>query len=155
MGSHPARVSDTAAAIDGTAGIEARSASERKVQLLGGPGKGKRTTGNLCTPGTNVVMAGKLVRRHCTNSTSKTYHGDQWVTCELEVRGSEFVRHKINGEVVLEYTRPQLDDRDGDAKALIASRNGDKMLNSGSISLQSESHPCEFRNIMLRPLKAN
>ena len=126
-----------------------------EVQLLGGPGKAKRTTGNLCTPGTNVVMGGKLVRRHCINSKSKTYHGDQWVTCELEVRGNNFVRHKINGEVVLEYTNPQLDDRDGDAKPLIASRGGDKMLKTGTISLQSESHPCEFRNIMLQPLKGN
>ena len=126
-----------------------------EVQLLGGPGKAKRTTGNLCTPGTNVVMAGKLVRRHCINSKSKTYHGDQWVTCELEVRGNDLVRHKINGEVVLEYANPQLDDRDGDAKTLIASRGGDKMLKTGTISLQSESHPCEFRNIMLRPLKRN
>lgn len=126
-----------------------------EVQLLGGLGKGKRATGNLCTPGTNVVMAGKLVRRHCTNSKSKTYHGDQWVSCELEVRGNDFVRHTINGEVVLEYSKPQLDDRDGDAKPLIAARNGEKMLSSGTISLQSESHPCEFRNIKLLPLKAN
>ncbi|MEM0926701.1 MAG: DUF1080 domain-containing protein, partial [Planctomycetota bacterium] len=29
-----------------------------EVQLLGGTGKGNRTTANLCTPGTNVVMKG-------------------------------------------------------------------------------------------------
>ena len=42
-----------------------------EVQLLGGLGDGKpRTTANLCTPGTNVVMSGKLVTAHCINSTS-------------------------------------------------------------------------------------
>jgi len=50
-----------------------------EVQLLGGNGKDPRTTGNLCTPGTNVVMDGELIERHCTNSGSKTYHGEQWV----------------------------------------------------------------------------
>ncbi len=43
-----------------------------EVQFLGGPAKGERPTGNLCTPGTNVVRDGKLVTQHCTNSTSKT-----------------------------------------------------------------------------------
>ena len=57
-----------------------------EVQLLGGTGRGVRPTANLCTPGTHVVMDGKLWTPHCTNSSSKTYHGDQWVTVELEVR---------------------------------------------------------------------
>ena len=50
-----------------------------EVQLLGGNGVDNRNTGNLCTPGTHVVMNGKLVKRHCTPSNSKTYHGEQWV----------------------------------------------------------------------------
>ena len=53
-----------------------------EVQLLGGFGK-PRTTANLCTPGTNVVMDGKLETRHCINSKSKTYEGDQWVRVEV------------------------------------------------------------------------
>ena len=44
-----------------------------EAQLLGGKGTGKRTTLNLCTPGTDVVMKGKLLKRHCISSTSKTY----------------------------------------------------------------------------------
>ena len=80
-----------------------------EVQLLGGFGDGKpRTTLNLCTPGTNVVMSGELHTPHCTNSTSKTYDGDQWVRVEVEVHGDEVVRHTIDGETVLEYTRPQI-----------------------------------------------
>lgn len=33
-----------------------------EVQFLGGDGKNPRQTGNLCTPGTNVVLDGKLPR---------------------------------------------------------------------------------------------
>ena len=125
-----------------------------EVQLLGGKEKGKRSTGNLCTPGTHVVMKDKLVTRHCISSTSDTFRGDQWVKASVEVHGNDKIRHRINGKVVLEYTKPQLDPKDGDAKAWLALRNGDKMLTKGSISLQAESHGCEFRNIRLKKLPA-
>jgi len=124
-----------------------------EVQLLGGGGQGDRPTANLCTPGTHVVLGGKLHKRHCTNSKSKTYHGDQWVTVELEVRGNKLVRHIIDGKTVLEYTQPQLDERDGDAKKLIEKQQGDKMLGGGSISLQAESHPVEFRKVEIMELE--
>ena len=76
-----------------------------EVQLLGGLSDGKpRTTANLCTPGTNVVMNGKLRHAHCTNSKSKTYDGDQWVRVEVLVHGDELIRHIVEGETVLEYT---------------------------------------------------
>lgn len=120
-----------------------------EVQLLGGnpDGTGERPTVNLCTPGTNVVMDGKLLTRHCTNSTSKTYHGDQWVACEIEVRGNKVIRHIIDGKTVLEYTKPQLDPKDRIAKAILEKRGDDLMLSGGTISFQAESHPCEFRKI--------
>lgn len=122
-----------------------------EVQLLGGDGKNPRTTSNLCTPGTNVVMADKLFLPHCTSSTSKTFHGEQWVIAEVEVLGNESVRHFVNGELVLEYKQPQLDERDAHAKEL-SQKAGSKMLSSGSISLQSESHPIEFRKVELLDL---
>lgn len=122
-----------------------------EVQFLGGSGTGERSTANLCTPGTNVVMNGELVTRHCTSSKSKTYHGDQWVTVEIEVRGNTLMRHTIDGQSVLEYTEPQLDDRDAHARELIA-KAGSKALSSGTISLQSESHPIEFRKVELKKL---
>jgi len=121
-----------------------------EVQLLGGGGKGERTTGNLCSPGTHVEMDGKLETRHCINSTSKTFHGDQWVTLEIEVRGSGRIVHSINGEKVLEYEKPQYDPKDGDAKALI--KDGAVLIEGGSISLQAESHPVEFRKVEILPL---
>lgn len=122
-----------------------------EVQLLGGNGVDKRQTGNLCTPGTNVVMQDELVTRHCTRSGSQTYHGDQWVTAEVEVRGDEIVKHFINGDLVLDYTKPQLDPKDEDAKKLI--KGDDLMLCSGTISLQSESHPVEFRKVEIKILE--
>jgi hypothetical protein len=117
-----------------------------EVQLLGGAKTGERTTANLCTPGTNVVMDGKLVTRHCTSSKSKTYRGDDWVTVEIEARGGKLIRHIMDGETVLEYQEPQLDDRDAHARELIK-KNGGKLLSGGTISLQSESHPVEFRKV--------
>lgn len=127
-----------------------------EVQFLGGLGEGPRTTANLCTPGTNVVMAGELVTRHCTDSTSETYDGDQWVAVEIEVRGGEVIRHLIDGKVVLEYSEPQLDPKDPRAEALIAARKAEDslMLTGGTISLQAESHPVEFRKVELLPLEA-
>lgn len=123
-----------------------------EVQLLGqDEGGDERSTGNLCTPGTNVVMDGKLERKHCINSTSKTYPGDQWVTCEIVVDKGK-VSHLINGETVLEYTEPQLDPNDADARRLID--DGHPLeLTSGYISLQSESHPVQFRKIEIMELE--
>jgi hypothetical protein len=122
-----------------------------EVQLLGGRQSGKRTTANLCTPGTNVVMNDKLFMPHCVDSTSKTYRGNQWVTVEVEVKGNQIIRHIIDGETVLSYTKPQLDPTDADAQKLIE-KGAPLMLDKGTISLQSESHPVQFRKVELRKL---
>jgi hypothetical protein len=122
-----------------------------EVQLLGGDGTNDRSTANLCSPGTHVMMGDRLITQHCYNSTSKTYHGDQWVTVEVEVRGNEVIRHILEGEVVLEYTQPQLDDKDGDARLLIEA-GAPIMVGEGYIALQAESHPTEFRKVELLPL---
>jgi hypothetical protein len=119
-----------------------------EFQFLGGTGAGERSTGNLCTPGTNVVMDGQLVTRHCTSSRSGTWHGDRWVTAEIEVHGGGHIRHLIDGQVVLEYDAPQLDPADADAKRLI--HGADLILREGWIALQSESHPIEFRKVEIR-----
>lgn len=121
-----------------------------EVQLLGGDAEGERHTGNLCTPGTNVVMGSKLVLQHCFDSTSPTYRGDRWVELEIEVRGHGTIIHRIEGEEVIRYEQVQLDERDPDAKRLI--KDGKLAISGGTISLQSESHPVQFRNIRLRPL---
>lgn len=121
-----------------------------EVQLLGGNAQGERTNANLCTPGTNVVMDGKLIKQHCTSSTSKTCRGDEWFTVEVEVKGSEGFRHFVDGEEVLSYQSPQLDESDENARKLI--KDGKLLLDGGTISIQSESHPVEFRKIELLDL---
>lgn len=119
-----------------------------EVQLLGGGGNGERPTMNLCTPGTNVVMDGELLERHCTNSKSKTYYGDQWVSVEVEVRGGESFRHFVDGEEVMYYEKPQLDPKDKYFDKLLPA-DGNLIISKGTISLQAESHNTDFRKIEL------
>ena len=119
-----------------------------EVQFLGGAGSGARPTANVCTPGTNIVLDGKLTLQHCTESKSPTFDGDQWVTVEVVVHGGELIEHKVNGVSVLKYSRPQLDDRDPQARKL---GKGGTVLDRGYIYLQAESHPVEFRKVELLP----
>jgi 3-keto-disaccharide hydrolase len=123
-----------------------------EVQLLGGDGEKDRPTANLCTPGTHVEMGEDLITRHCTNSVSATFHGDVWVHVEIEVRGGRIIRHLVNGETVIEYTNPQLDGGDPDAQTLMEA-GAETMLTGGTISIQAESHPLEFRRIEILELR--
>ena len=91
-------------------------------------------------------------RRTRINSRAKTYPGDQWVTVEVEVHGGGVIKHIVNGETVLEYEKPQYDDRDADARKLIR-RPGASVLKEGYIALQAESHPIEFRKVEILPLE--
>ena len=126
-----------------------------EAQVLGGlgfgpgPRQGERQTGNICTPGTDFHIDGVLMSKHCYNSSSKTYHGDQWVTLEIEVLGEESIKHFINGELVYEFQKPRIipgeeDSTDYTTQALT--------LKDGYIALQAESHPIDFKNIMLMKL---
>jgi hypothetical protein len=119
-----------------------------EAQLLGGNGKDERTTANLCTPGTNVVMNGKLFTNHCINSSSKTYHGDQWVRVELLVLGDSVIKHIIDKTIVLEYEKPQIGGGNVASYDPAVKKDG-VLLKEGYISLQSESHPVEFRKVEL------
>jgi hypothetical protein len=118
-----------------------------EAQMLGDDGGGKRTSGNLCTPGTLVVMNGKLITEHCVVTSTKVIPPDRWTTMEVEVRGSSSIKHVVNGEVVAEYEKPQLDPGDPDARKLI--RGNDLLLTEGYVSLQAETHPIEFRKVEL------
>jgi Domain of Unknown Function (DUF1080) len=119
-----------------------------EVQLLGGTGKGPRTTANLCTPGTNVEMGGKLITQHCINSSSKTYDGEQWVRAEVEVLGDSQIKHLVEGQTVLTYDKPQIGNGSVSNFDEKVKKDG-TLLSEGYISLQSESHPIEFRKVEL------
>jgi len=123
-----------------------------EAQLLGGPPTGERSTANLCTPGTNVVMGGKFVTEHCVSSSSKTFRGDQWVRAEVEVHGDGVIRHFVNGEEVLSYEMSQVGGGAVNHHDPAVKTDG-KLLLGGSISLQAESHPVEFRKVELLPLE--
>jgi len=116
-----------------------------EVQLLGGIQKPwKRPTANLCTPGTHVNINNKLVTTHCISSSSETYYGEEWVNLEIEVHNDSIIKHYINSKEVFSYTNPII----GGQYNTLKNKKGEK-LKEGYISLQSESHPIEFRNIEL------
>jgi hypothetical protein len=119
-----------------------------EVQLLGGAETGERSTANVCTPGTEIFRNGAMVRGHCTNSTSATYRGDQWVRVEVEVRGSEHIKHSVEGKTVLEYDLPQIGGGSVSNFDPAVKKDG-MLLSEGYITIQGESHPTEFRKIEL------
>lgn len=119
-----------------------------EVQFLGGRETGERHTANLCTPGTNVEIDGTLVTQHCVDSTSKTYRGDEWVRVEVEVLGSQSIRHIVDGRTVLSYQKPQIGGGNVTHADPAVSKDG-TLLEEGYIALQSESHPIEFRKVEL------
>jgi len=110
-----------------------------EVQFLGGNGKDPRHTANLCTPGTEVLYYKNLLQKHCVDSWSQTFAGDQWVRVEALVLGDSIVQHFVNGEMVLQYEDPQTEPKAGEKAG--------KLIKSGTIALQSESHPVDFRKV--------
>lgn len=138
-----------------------------ELQLLGGLGEGERTTGNVCTPGTAVVMGDTINYNHCISSSSKTYHGDQWVRAEAIVRGGESMTFIIEGDTVLYFEQPQIggglisqnndkaywdDFGMPESRESWLARDGE-ILEGGYIALQAESHPIDFKNIEIKELE--
>lgn len=116
-----------------------------EYNLHGGNGTEERPTGELCANGMYVEMEGKRNSSYCTLPTIKrTFAGDQWVTAEIEVRGGT-ITHFVNGEKILEFKNPQYDSAHALGKTFIA--NGNAVARDGYISLQSNSHPMDFRKI--------
>jgi len=121
-----------------------------EAQFLGGDGYNERSTLNVCTPGTNIVMDGELIRRHCTGSSSETYHGDVWVSAEVVVYADSVIHHLVEGDTVLTYYQPRIDGTDLPEGFPLPDGT---LLGTGYISLQAESHPVEFRDIEILKIK--
>jgi hypothetical protein len=107
-----------------------------------------RPTMNVCTPATEIFMKGRKVEAHCTNSSSRTYRGEQWVGVEVEVLGNERIRHLIDGQSVLEYQKPEIGGGVVTGFDPAVKTDGTP-LRDGYIALQAEGQPVEFRNVKL------
>lgn len=119
-------------------------------QFLGGDTSGKRPTMNLCTPGTHVHINGKLVSQHCNQSSSKTIRDESWVMAEFIVYGDSVIHHLVDGDTVLTYTKPVIDGSEVHKDFPLPDGFP---LEEGYISLQSESHPIDFRKVELMILE--
>jgi Domain of Unknown Function (DUF1080) len=124
-----------------------------EMQFLAGLGDGKpRPTGNMCSPGTDVVFKGQIDPRHCIESTSKTYEGEQWVRAELIVLGDSLITHIINGDTVLQYSKPQIGGGVANGFDPKIKQDG-KLLSTGFIAMQSEGQPIDFRKVEILNLE--
>lgn len=124
-----------------------------EMQFLAGLGDGNpRPTGNMCSPGTDVVYQGRIDPRHCIESSSKTYEGEQWVRAEAIVLGDSLITHIINGDTVLQYSKPQIGGGVANRYDPAIKIDG-KLLKSGFIALQSEGQEIDFRKVELLNLE--
>lgn len=123
-----------------------------EYQMLADAGDGKpRPTGNMCSPGTEVFFEGEMDPRHCISSSSPTFFWDEWVHAELIVYSDSLVIHKVNGEEVLQYTKPQIGG--GVATRFDPAYKVDgKLLKEGYIGLQAEGQGVEFKNIKIKAI---
>ncbi len=116
-----------------------------EYNLLGGNGKDERPNGEICASGMYVEINGERNASYCTQpSVKKTFAGDQWVTAEIEVRDGK-ITHFVNGEQIIQFENPRYDTTNAIAKTFIV--NGNDLVKDGYISLQSNSHPMDFRKI--------
>jgi Domain of Unknown Function (DUF1080) len=70
------------------------------------------------------------------------------VAVEVEVLGSERVRHIIDGQTVLQYEKPTIGGGVATGFDPAIKKDG-RVLEDGYIGLQAESQPVEFRKIRL------
>jgi hypothetical protein len=121
-----------------------------EAQFLADDGTGTRGSGNMCSPGTHVVMNGKLEKEHCPKTSKTAVAPGEWTRFEVEVRGGGVIKHMVNGVVTAEYQEPQYDAEDQDGKTQMQGKA--LLITDGYVALQAESHPLEFRNVELLEL---
>ena len=128
-----------------------------EFQFLCGNGKDTIATGSVCTPGTLLTYDGKLFTGHIMKSNSKTYLKNEWVSGIAEVYGDSLIRHIINGDTVLTYTKPMIGEGFVGPEtnwawanimdSMIWINKANTPLSEGYIALQAESQPVDFRRI--------
>lgn len=118
-----------------------------EYNLHGGNGTDERPVGAVCANGMFIEVNGARNASYCTPpAIGRTFHGDQWVTLEIDVKDG-VITHFVNGEEILRFSNPTLNPEHEIAKTLI--REGNLSVAEGYISLQSNSHPIDFRKIEL------
>ncbi|MCB0839622.1 MAG: DUF1080 domain-containing protein [Bacteroidetes bacterium] len=111
----------------------------------GGDGTNERPTGQICALGTALDFQGAPSTEFCVQpEVKRTFHGDQWVTAEVEVKG-DTITHWVNGEKILTFTNPRYNPEHEYGKNFIQGAKNE--LRSGHISFQSNSHPIQFRRV--------
>jgi hypothetical protein len=129
----------------GTMAIDQQFPVCLEYNLLGGNGKDDRPTGDICANGIYVMVKGKRNESYCTPATvKKTFHGDQWVVLEIDVNRGK-VSHFVNGEEILTFEDPRYNADHELGKNFIT--EGVDRVKEGYISLQSNSHPIDFRRL--------
>lgn len=119
-----------------------------ECQLLGSDSLVTRHNANVCTPGTNIMMHGELITRHCTNSDSKPSPAHQWTHVETLVLGDSIIKQIVGTDTVLVYGHPTIGGGSVHHADPAVKIDG-KVLKEGYIALQSESMPTEFRTVKL------
>lgn len=122
-----------------------------EYQLLADEGKGERQTANMCSPGTEVIFNNEIDPRHCIRSNSKTYKWDDWVSGEIIVYKDSLITHIVNGNKVLQYTKPHIGGSVVKGFDPAIKIDG-KPLTEGYIGLQSEGQGVEFRELKIKEL---
>lgn len=116
-----------------------------EYNLHGGNGQDENPVGDICAAGTTVEINGKKNESFCTPPTiKKTFHGDQWVTLEIDIQDGK-ITHFVNGEEILKFENPRFNPAHELGKTFIV--GNDDVVHDGFISLQSNSHPIDFRKI--------
>lgn len=96
-------------------------------------------------------IGGKKVTEHCIMADCKTYYGEEWIDVEVVVN-KNVITHYIDGKAVISYENPTIGGEFLETTSKdIQAKNG-QSLKGGYISLQSESHPIEFKNIEILEL---
>ena len=119
-----------------------------ECQLLGSDSNVSRTNANVCTPGTNVMMDGKLITQHCIGSNSKSSPRDEWTHVEALVLGDSIVKHIVGTDTVLVYEKPSIGGGSVNNYDPAVKKDG-QLLKDGYIALQSESMPTEFKKVAI------
>jgi hypothetical protein len=77
-----------------------------EYNLHGGNGKDERPVGEICASGMFVDINGVKNPAFCNPpQVKRTFHGDQWVTAEIEVRDGK-ITHFVNGEAIISFVVP-------------------------------------------------